>query len=320
MSNKTIIVAGSGRSGTTWIQDSLAEANGLRTVFEPLHPVGVPESRRFSYKYFSAGCDAPDLKLFMDKVISGNCRSLWMDYRVRPDRFNILHVGILNAGLNLRKFLRHYKKYRVRENNGRIIKFIRANLMLPWIVKQYGTPVLFVTRHPCAVIASRLKLGGIDWASQQCLYRYRSDTTVVELIKLEFGVDITESFSTVEALTCVWCIENILPIRWAHNAGYMVTAYEKLLSQPDNEWERIIRELGLSNAPNKSLRESPSQQASSDMRGMTFNKGHVGNWRHTLTVEQINQVSSMLGRFSFSGYTVEHDFPVSVDSGDKRNP
>jgi len=33
------LIAGSGRSGTTWVLDALADANDLRPVFEPLHPM-----------------------------------------------------------------------------------------------------------------------------------------------------------------------------------------------------------------------------------------------------------------------------------------
>ena len=36
--NDLLIIAGSGRSGTTWVLDAVAEANQLRTKFEPLGP------------------------------------------------------------------------------------------------------------------------------------------------------------------------------------------------------------------------------------------------------------------------------------------
>jgi hypothetical protein len=46
------IIAGSGRSGTTWVLDALAEANALRPVFEPLHPLAIPQARPFAYRYY----------------------------------------------------------------------------------------------------------------------------------------------------------------------------------------------------------------------------------------------------------------------------
>ena len=51
MKNSPIIIAGSGRGGTTWILDSIAEANNLRTIFEPLNTVFVPAAKPFAYRY-----------------------------------------------------------------------------------------------------------------------------------------------------------------------------------------------------------------------------------------------------------------------------
>ena len=308
--DKMVIIAGSGRSGTTWIQDSLADANGLRTIFEPLNPAGVPAAREFAYRYLVADADDRELKLFLDGVFSGTHRSLWANYRIRPSRFNFLRVGFSQAISNVRKLARHYRKYRDRGHEGVIVKFIRANLMLPWIVRQYRVPLLFVTRHPCAVIASRLKLGGSDWVSQHDLDRYRSAPDLVQLILDEFDVDINAAFSPIEALACVWCIENLLPVQWADDAGYMVTAYEKLLINDKDEWERVISGLGLSRVPESSHRVSPSQQVSKEMKEKTFSGTHLGRWRQILTDDQLNEILLVLDQFSCALYSVEKDFPM----------
>ena len=77
MNNSPIIIAGSGRSGTTWVLDAIAGSNRLRTVFEPLHPAGVPEAKAFANKHVRDDADEPDLKLFMDKVFSGKLKGIW---------------------------------------------------------------------------------------------------------------------------------------------------------------------------------------------------------------------------------------------------
>ena len=309
---KTVIIAGSGRSGTTWVQDSIASANNLQTIFEPLHPIGVTAARGFANKYYPVGVENSDLESFMRQVLSGTYRSLWMNYRIRPDRFNIFRVGVSQAVYNVRKFAQHYRKYQVKGQDGLAVKFIRANLMLPWLVHQYDVRALFVVRHPCAVIASRLKLGGKDWVSSLELDRYRSDHGVSRLILDEFGIDIAESFSPIAALACVWCIENLLPVQWAKDAGYRVTAYERLLSEPEQEWKHVIGELGLSHVPDNALRETPSQQVSAEMRGRTFSGSHLGKWRQTLTADQLNEIASVLGRFSCSIYSVDEDCAIEV--------
>lgn len=310
MMNKAIVIAGSGRSGTTWIQDTIAKANGLQTLFEPLHPIGVPAAREFSYRYLTANAEEPDLKVFMDKVFSGKHRSLWANYRIRPDRFNFFLGSTREALSNGQKLIRNYRKYRVKGQNGLVIKFIRANLMLPWIANQYGLPILFVTRHPGAVMASRLRLGGSDWVSQQELDCYKSDPELVRVIQDTFGVDISEPFSPVAALTCVWCIENLLPVQWADDAGYMMTAYEKLVVNDEDEWGRVISGLGLSQVPHSSLRASPSQQVSNEMKEKTFSGNQLGRWRQVLTENQMSEIALMLDRFSCALYSMDRDFPM----------
>lgn len=309
MKNKIIVIAGSGRSGTTWIQDCIAEANNLKTLFEPLHPVGVPEAEALAFRYRDPGAVDPVLKKYLDRVMAGSHRSLWINYRIRPDRFNLFKVGISNSIFNTRKLIENYRKYKGRGKLGVAVKFIRANLMLPWIVENYEARALFVTRHPCAVIASRMKLGGEDWGSRKSLDRYAADQAVVQLIQQTFEIDIRESFSAVEAFTCVWCIENLLPIQWAAESGYLITAYETLLAEPDREWKRVIAGLGLLNIPDDSAIQKPSQQAPVDMQGKEFSTNHLGSWREVLSSEQIQDISSVLERFTCSIYSVDADLP-----------
>ena len=222
MLSKIVIIAGSGRSGTTWIQDVLAEANGLRTVFEPLHPQGVSRARGLAYRYVPADDDSPEVRRFFDDLLAGRIRGLWPDYRIRPDRFNLLNHGVGEVVWNARKLVRHRRQYRdQRARPSAVIKMIRANLMLSWIASHYEVPILLVVRHPCAVIASRLKIGGGDWDAHKALGHYLGDRRLVDAVRDRYGVDITRTDRGPEAtLAVVWCIENMLPLAWAAEYGY----------------------------------------------------------------------------------------------------
>src|SRR4030095_5695339 len=80
------LIAGSGRSGTTWVQDTLATANGLRTVFEPRHPGGSSIARSRANLYLRRDTLDVELQEFFASVFAGTLRSIWTDYRIRPDR------------------------------------------------------------------------------------------------------------------------------------------------------------------------------------------------------------------------------------------
>ena len=52
--HKTIILAGSARSGTTWLANIIAACRGFGIIFEPFHPREVPEAGNLpSRLYFS---------------------------------------------------------------------------------------------------------------------------------------------------------------------------------------------------------------------------------------------------------------------------
>ena len=75
------LIAGSGRSGTTWVLDSLAKANGLRPVFEPLHPHVSEVGNRYAHRALRASDPCPDLEQFFSEVVAGRALPLWTQYR-----------------------------------------------------------------------------------------------------------------------------------------------------------------------------------------------------------------------------------------------
>ena len=78
------IVVGFGRSGTTWVQDVVAESNGLRAVFEPLHPALLRKAGLTHADFREADDDDPDLQDYLERYLSGDFHSLWADYRIVP--------------------------------------------------------------------------------------------------------------------------------------------------------------------------------------------------------------------------------------------
>ncbi len=77
-----LLCLGSGRSGTTWVLDVLAETNNLRPVFEPLNPNGVKEAWKFCNRYVREDSDEPELKSFMGKIFNSELDCLWTKARI----------------------------------------------------------------------------------------------------------------------------------------------------------------------------------------------------------------------------------------------
>ncbi len=308
----SVIIAGSGRSGTTWVLDSLADVNRMRTAFEPLNPAGAPAAAPMAYQYIEAAADAPELMAFMERVFSGNMRSLWANYRIRPDGFNPLRNSPISVYLHIRKSARLLKTYAFRrEFSGQLVKFIRANLMLPWLTRQFRFPTMLVVRHPCAVIASRFQLSSVEiWSAETALGRYRDDRVIYELIGDRFGFDLARPMSAAAAFASVWCVENVLPLEWAQREKYGVVAYEDLLVHPATEWRKVVSYLGLTGIPGGELLGTPSQQSSMDMREKTFTPAHIERWKSQLGQEAIDDVAGVLERFDVKLYSVDNAMPV----------
>ena len=96
------IILGSGRSGTTWILDSLAEANQLRPVFEPLHPSESGTSARYAYELLEAGQREDELLGYFRDLSEGKRHSNWIDYRAPS--------GLLFPGARLFRIEGHWKR------------------------------------------------------------------------------------------------------------------------------------------------------------------------------------------------------------------
>ncbi len=306
-----LLIAGSGRSGTTWLLDSLSKANNLRTIFEPLHPVGVPIVSSYSSKFICEENDNPKLKEFFSLVFSGSYTSLWTDYRIRPDRLRLQALGLYNMAANYKRLFIHYNKYRLEKKRERcIVKCIRANLMLGWLYKNFQPRTILLLRHPGAVIASKLKLGGEDWDFRPALQAYLADSSLMKKYDKEFQQVLTNNLSPVMAHTIIWCIENLTPVSMEESSHLYIAFFENLITRGGEEWERVTNALGLSVVPGPEILNKPSQQASREMRDDTSRIKQPQKWVSHFTTEELRQMQEILDLFKVTFYSAFEPSPL----------
>lgn len=316
---RPVVVFGSGRSGTTWIQDTLAQANGLRTIFEPLHPSVVPGADRFANRYYRSDSKQPELKAFMGPVFSGKLQTLWTDYRLRSDRLKP-SLDCIYRPSAARKLVGRYldlvRRYRrVPPNFGKplIIKFIRANLMMSWLEANYAMRSLFVIRHPGAVIASQLRMGEHNWDGQ-ALDVFRQDRAFNADWLNSYDDVLNSDLDSVQCHTAIWCIQNVLPLQNCLEQGRTIVFYETLMAEGEQEWQRVISSLELADLPHISERTKPSQQASKDIKGESYGVEYMGRWLDYMTSTQINAMQGVLDRFGVKIYRADNPLPLGFDN------
>jgi hypothetical protein len=241
---RSVLVAGSGRSGTTWIADTLAACKRCTQTFEPWnaeHSVSVPRWGR------SCGFPGPYLRPkdqheswhdFMAMLLKGEISNSWtrQDWRLLRKPFTTLPLAERFAYGIIRK-------HGVRKARGaevQIIKDIRANLMLAWAHENFSLPVVFVIRHPCSVVASRLRLGWSDDLGELEL----QPTLRADFLGRHRDV-INGAKSPVERLAVLWCIENIVPIVHGRGRGWLFCNYEEFLTKPVDAFSKLRQHFGL---------------------------------------------------------------------------
>lgn len=307
------VISGSGRSGTTWIQDVIARSNDLRTAFEPLHPSAIPAMQNYAYKVLDQNEDAAELRDYLQRIFSGQYRDTWVDYRIRPDR---LRPGLNNVSSPMalyqylarwRKLYRQSKVYRKHIGKPVITKFIRASQMYGWLLQSFNMQIVHVTRHPCAVIESKLRLGGDDWDVVTELSRYIGQKPIYDSVVSKIEHEQIYNYDTAGKYAIIWCIENCLD--WSSLGDRVLNVYfETLASHDQAAWQEVITHLGLTHLDTELLAR-PSQQSRPENSKRDYDKGMTSGWAARLTDTQLAEISDVLDRFNVTTYSVNETEP-----------
>jgi hypothetical protein len=262
-----MIIAGTARSGTTWLGEIIASQVNCRMMFEPFQPNKVRAYRQFRYfQYLRPGQDDPAMADFCTTVFTGRIRNWWMDQEVTHLRPQF-----------------------------RLVKEIRANLLLGWIARRFPEiPLLFIVRHPCAVVQSRLQL---DWATDTDIASFLEQPALVEDY-LADHLDLVRATRTDAGKhALIWCISNLVPLRQFAAGGLPVVFYEDLVDQPAVEVPRVFQALRQPYdasvfdslvMPSASTRGRSSDVASAE---------RTAGWRRRLTTAQVDEVLAIVEAF-----------------------
>ena len=255
----TVLLAGSGRSGTTWLGGLVNHDCAYRVVFEPFHPGKVEDFRAFRSKQYLRPEDRREE--FLEparKALAGRLRSGWTDRGGAPAA------------------------------RRRLVKDIRANLLLGWLAENFpGMPIVLLMRHPCAVVSSRLALGWRDNLDETMAQR-----GLVEDHLLPVEGRIRDARDPFERHLFLWCIDNYVPLRQFSPGGIHLCFYESLLLDPEPELRRLFAFLGRP-FDDGALRKL-GRPSFTSRRG---SRPSVDGWRDRVSGEQAAKAGEVLGLF-----------------------
>lgn len=290
-----IFLAGSGRSGTSWLAEALNHRNEYHYVFEPFHPpqydspvpiqVGLPSCAAFTYHLYLRPDNAE--RRYLEpaaRVLAGKARSRW------TEQFNQRAVA-----------------------TRRIVKEVTANLLLPWFNAHFpGMPIVLMLRHPCAVAASR---GSLKWDARwdMVLDRVLRQTELLEDVAGPF-MDLFEGATKyVEKQVLMWCLDNAVPLRLLRHDQVKVVFYEELVANPEEQIPRLYSFLGKPVEPSVyDAMRWPSLL--SDWNSLAL-KGasRTASWRARLDASEVRRALSILAAFGLDA--IYSDDPMPNPSG-----
>jgi Sulfotransferase family len=268
----SVFLAGSGRSGTTWVSGLINHRNEYRFVFEPFRPDKVGICENFGRKQYLRSGDRREEYLGPARtILTGGLRSFW------TDRFNEKLVA-----------------------RRRLIKDIRANLLLGWIRANFpGMHMVLLLRHPCAVVASQLALGWRDVLSEMM-----EQEELVEDFLVPMEAEIRAARGGFERRLFTWCIENYVPLKQFEPGEIHLCFYEDFLTRPEHELRRLFSFLGedfdervypLLNRPSPLSREGEAAS--------------VDAWQRSVTGRQLERAVEILGLFGLDRVYGEAPMP-----------
>ncbi|MFI5342150.1 MAG: sulfotransferase [Candidatus Methylomirabilales bacterium] len=242
-----IFVAGSGRSGTTWVGETIASCSGCIAVFEPLHPNSVAETPRwgvhcgFPGPYMRAGGFYPVWEAFFDALLAGKISNSW----TRRDWTRVpkpLTRWWLTERIGYRLARIRHRQQAMRANRY-VIKEIRANLMLDWLASYTGARIVYLIRHPCAVIGSQLRQKEQAWVAE--LDEIFCQPPLMSDFLEPFRRTMSGATTPLERQAVRWCVENFVPFSQAGSKDWLLCCYEEFISDRDGTFGRVFRSLGV---------------------------------------------------------------------------
>ena len=281
----TVILAGVGRGGTTWLSEIINYDNGYRYMFEPLNQERVGVVSNFNKRqYLRPEKDYDYHDNSLKKILSGNVKGYWID---------------------------HYNNKLITQK--RLVKFVRGNLLLGRIKNLFPEiPIVLLIRHPFSVASSHVKRG---WTANFHLLYFNQNELMEDYINphKEYLSNLKTHF---ELQIAMWCIDNMIPMNQFRDKEIYVCFYEFLLEKPEEEIKSIFNHINKPfNAQVMNVIKKPSRISSTESTVKNFSNEKLATARiDNLSEKEIEDGTAVLKHFGLEKlYNLETNSPNKVE-------
>jgi len=282
----TVVVAGSPRSGTTWLLELLRTLPGYKALNEPLMYEEARNGHGFAWRtYLDPGEEANEQRAYLEKNLTG--------------QLDISPAWYFVADSRPAQLVEHATLDRL------VVKFCRLNRMLHWFCGQFDVrgPV-FIVRHPCAVVASMLRheawdeddLRGLDRADHAL-----HGGSLPESLRDVFGLVLDRIETQVEVLATMWCLDHYVPLMHHANGDYpwVLVPYEQMVTRGREELRRITEALDVEMTPEmRDQLDEPSNSVKDQLHRDADRQ--LSKWRRRLSDRQVDNVLRIVDEVELS--------------------
>jgi len=265
-----VLINGFWRSGTTWLQESLAESLSAKTVFEPLSPEG-PHRRRVLR---AAGIDNLILQHALIHGAAAPNDSLWtyLDDAITGKTGDFATLICRNS---------------LNESWRRLIiaKEVRLHFNLRAAHDRYGLPIVHIRRHPAAVVSSLLN---IHWGRMFDTVRLAQLLPDRAAELQTFDQDVISRISAYWAVTERFVDQTIAGAPWAK-----IISYEEAVATPDKTITHLCNFIG---QPQRKFPNFGTASSSSVHKSASDFRPKPARWRDTLSNAEIERIRSTVSQ------------------------
>lgn len=289
-----LVVSGYWRSGTTWLQQSLASILLAKTVFEPLHPAVTREL----YREILYGKDDAFREIFLPwggagphsrQVEQFLGRALWS--KLPPVATRILRA-------------RRREALRPRV----VAKVVRAHLCLRALRDAFHTPIIHVVRDVRAVVAS---IAMTDWAWQFDRLSLKEQLLDVDDGRAAYFDAWREQIvrydrgDNVAKIVVYWAllerfVEESFPLD--ERNGIRLVRYSDLVHDPEASVSELLESLGFGSVPPERLAalRQDSATTSGDRKGGLSTEERIAGWATRLKPGEVRRIEDIVDEFGMS--------------------
>lgn len=286
----TIVVSGSPRSGTTWVLELFRLLPGYKAMNEPLMYEEARRDHGFSWRTHLApeAAGAQQYEHLNDLLRGKAGTPAW-------HHASSSYVEQLWELATRRKL---------------VVKFCRLNRMMHWFAGQFEVRgIIFVVRHPCAVVSSMRRHGGWDEENveaEQVRDYAEPDDGLPPSLERPFVPILDRIESRIEALATLWCLDHYVPlVEQAEGVfPWTLVPYERLVTAGRNELRRITDALGVEVTPQmKDKLRAPSSSVKGELHRDA--ERQLSKWKRHLSSAEADAILRIVEEVGLSRFYTE---------------